>query len=178
MPSQEEHQASKQVEKANQNKVLAFDICGQLFGLPTKEVQEVILYVTPHALAEAGEFLTGVIDLRGTALPVVDLHAVLETGTSPKVDDETCYVIAAFGKPEARMQLAFAVDQVHACIRLDDSNIVPSPMIGNREFAPHIRSVGVTEESIVLILDLDVLLTTRGLLEAAKNPPVDEEVST
>ena len=62
------------MEDRNDNQYLTFGIDGEVYAIPVSKVQEVLEYIKPVRLPKTADYLKGLINVRGTGIPVVDLR--------------------------------------------------------------------------------------------------------
>ena len=71
---------------------------GELYGFPVTQVREIIRLQTITPVPQMPEFVNGVINLRGRAVPVVDLR--LKVGAKAACNDRTCIVVLQVSRPD------------------------------------------------------------------------------
>ncbi len=112
-------------EEDNDNQVVVFRLDGEEFAVPITSIQEIVripdqLIRVPKAPA----FLEGVINLRGTILPVIDLRTRLEMPLAERSERQRIMVFLING-----IRTGFIVDQVSEVLRLPDNCVEPTPEI-------------------------------------------------
>ncbi len=130
---------------------LIFQIEGRRFGLPASNVRELFRSVTITAIPSGPAQMEGVIDLRGSLVPVFDLRARL--GLPSKIAEASDHLIVAelWGK-----RLVLRADQALEMVRIGESEV---GLVG--EFAPGLGSsakFAKRPEGLVLLLDLENLI--------------------
>jgi len=130
--------------------VLVFEMGGQRYGLPAGDVRELLRAVALTAVPGAAAAVEGAINLRGNAVPVLDLRARFQLPPKPLAPSDHLIVVRA-GKALA----ALRVDQALELVRIDRA------ALGEEAAAPGVAYVARAEGSprgLVLIRDLDALL--------------------
>ncbi|MGE5503388.1 MAG: chemotaxis protein CheW [Actinomycetota bacterium] len=131
---------------------------GEVFAVGVEAVRE-ILDVRPVArMPNAPAFLLGLIDVRGQAVPVVDLRVKLGLVAAAVTPQTRIVVLDAQvgGRPLA---LGLLADQVFEVTGLDEGRIEQPPEIGIRWRSDYIRGVGRRNGTFVIVFDLGRLLT-------------------
>lgn len=143
---------------------LTFVLSGETFAIPILGVKEIIEYehVTNVPLMPA--FIRGVINLRGSVVPVVDL-AVRFGRNSAATSKRTCIVILEAHKNADGQDIGVVVDQVNAVLDILPSDIEPPPAFGTRIRADYIRGMAKIRERFVIVLDVDRVLSIDELAE-------------
>ncbi|HEY5999040.1 MAG TPA: chemotaxis protein CheW, partial [bacterium] len=99
-------------------------------------------------------FMRGVINLRGSVVPVVDLRLRFGMGVTERTVN-TCVIIAEVEVLGERTLLGALADSVQEVIDLGPGQIDPPPRLGGSISAEFIRGMGKREEGFVIILDAD-----------------------
>jgi purine-binding chemotaxis protein CheW len=137
---------------------LVFGVAGGRFALAVCEARRVVPAMWPRDLPGAPEIVVGAIDLQGRIVPVVDLRVRLGAAARPMRASD-CFVIARAGCRD----VALWVDEVHGLVELNGQGIVPTTDV--LPDLPHVRGLMRGPEGLVLIADLERLLS---LEEAAQ----------
>jgi purine-binding chemotaxis protein CheW len=149
-------QASAQRSATNQ--YLIFSLGGELFGVGSLRVREIIEYgnITPVPMMPG--FIRGVINLRGAVVPVIDLNARFGRSKTD-VSQRTCIVILEIDSEEDTHVLSIVVDAVSAVRHIESASIEPSPSFGTRIRADFITGMAKVNGSFVMLLDLGKVLS-------------------
>jgi purine-binding chemotaxis protein CheW len=140
------------VEQASQ--YLTFRLGEEVFALEISQVREVLDYPQITRVPRMPEFMRGVINLRGSVVPVVDLR--LKFGMSATEQTvNTCIIIVEVAIEGEATLLGALADSVQEVIDLEPSQIEPPPRMGASIHAEFIRGMGKREERFVIILDVD-----------------------
>ncbi len=129
------------------NQIVVFSLGEEEYGLPITQVQEIIRYTEPRAVASHIDWMRGVISLRGQIIPVIDLAARLALGATANEPGKIIIV------ETETSNAGIVVDEVQEVLTLQDGETEPLPVAGNDAL-----------EAIAKIGDrLVVLLDARGL---------------
>ena len=131
----------------------AFFVGAEEYVVDIMRVEEILPPQRLTPIRGAPAFIEGVIHLRGSILPVVDLRKRL-LGPDAPVPTRTRLLVCWLG----RRRVAFAVDRVSEVVRLRRSEIKPAPAIGAVGPAPFVVGVCGKPEQLKLLLDLKALL--------------------
>lgn len=142
---------------AARRRLLTFELQGEAFGIDLPLVQEINGFSRITPVPNAPPFVKGVLDLRGTVVPTVDLRARLAMPEA--APDGVSIVIVVSAGDQVLGLLVDAVSDVLE-IRPEDVSALPDVAGGATACC---SEVGRTEDRIVLILDLDLLLPSADL---------------
>lgn len=133
---------------------LTFRLGEEVFALDIAQVREVLDYTSITRVPRMPDFMCGVINLRGSVVPVVDMR--LKFGM-PKTEKtiNTCIIIVEKSTGEERVQIGALADSVQEVIELEPDSIEPAPRIGTGLRVDFIRGMGKRGEKFVIILDID-----------------------
>lgn len=148
---------SSEINEELQNKYLVFYI-DELFALELKNVIEIIGMKPITKVPETPDYILGVMNLRGEALPVLDMRARFKKAPDCG-GDRRCLIITRFED----MKLALLVDEVTDLVTINPENVNPPPHVGHDYSHVFIKAIGVREEGILLILDTDKLVNMSEL---------------
>lgn len=142
--------------------VLTFSLAGELFAYNIKQIREVLDYVKVTSVPQTPDFMRGVINLRGKALPVIDLR--LKFGMDG-LDDlkNTSIVVVEVNIDDEIIQLGALADSVHEVVEFEGSEIETVPKIGVNLNTDFIEGMAKKEEQFVMILDINRCFTTEEL---------------
>ena len=102
--------------------------------------------------------MSGVINLRGQVLPVIDMRIKFGmTPTEPTVD--TCIIVLNLEIENEEVKLGILVDAVSEVLELEENQIEPSPSIGTKYKAEFIKGMWKKDESFIMLLNLDLIFT-------------------
>jgi purine-binding chemotaxis protein CheW len=141
---------------------LAFTLGSEEYGIDILKVQEIRGYETVTRIANAPEFIKGVINLRGIIIPVVDLRIKFKLGT-PTYDQFTVVIILNI---KGRV-MGIVVDSVSDVMTLTADQMRPAPDMGTAFESQYIIGLGTIDERMLILMDIDKLMLSpdMGLLE-------------
>jgi purine-binding chemotaxis protein CheW len=151
---------------------LTFTLGVEVYALPIPAVREVTEYLPVTPVPGVPSSIRGVVNLRGTVVPVVDLSAKFGFHES-EVTKWTCLVIVDAAFDGEQSLVAIVADTVADVIDLRDEDVIPPPAFGTRVHLDYLLALGKVEAGFVLILDSARLLTLDELLSIS--PPAARE---
>ncbi len=151
-------------EREEQFQYLTFGVDGEEYAIGILQVREIIGHRTPTTVPMAPDYVIGVINLRGSVVPVVDL-AVKFGLPGVAITKRTCIVIVDVEVDNELAMTGILVEGVHAVIDLPPADIEEPPSFGTGAAGQHLVGMGTLGESFVPILDIDRVLSEDGVLE-------------
>lgn len=131
---------------------LTFLLGKEVFAMDIRTVREIIQYGPMTHVPLMPEFVRGVINLRGSVVPVIDLHARFGHAAA-QIGKKTCIVIFDSMREGERVELGLLVDSVSEVIEIPADQIEPPPSFGSAVRRDFIQGMGKTAERFVIILD-------------------------
>jgi purine-binding chemotaxis protein CheW len=144
---------------------LTFKLGDEVFALDIGKVREVLDFTLIAKVPQTPDFMLGVINLRGTVVPVVDMRLKLAM-TRTETTVNTCIIIVEIEIDAETTVLGALVDSVQEVMDLDPDQIEPPPRIGTRLNTKFIKGMGKREEKFIIILDIDRVFSADELAMA------------
>ena len=141
---------------------LAFTLGSEEYGIDILKVQEIRGYEAVTRIANAPEFIKGVINLRGIIIPVVDMRIKFKLGT-PTYDQFTVVIILNIG---GRI-MGMVVDSVSDVTTLTPDQIKPAPDMGTAFSTDYLIGLGTVDERMLILVYIDRLMSSSemGLMD-------------
>jgi purine-binding chemotaxis protein CheW len=141
---------------------LAFTLGREEYGIDILRVQEIRGYESVTRIANTPDFIKGVMNLRGTIVPVVDMRIKFNLG-DPVYDQFTVVIVLNIG---GRV-IGMVVDSVSDVTTLVPSQIRPAPEVGTSLDNDYLIGLGTLGERMLILVDIDKLMssTEMGLTE-------------
>lgn len=137
---------------------LSFQLAGEEFAFGILRVKEILEYDTLTRVPSAPPAVRGVINLRGSVVPVLDL-ALLFGLPATAVTKRSCVIIVEVRVDGQELVMGILADAVNQVIELAPETIEPPPAFGSRVRVEYLVGMGkVDSRKFVLILDIDRLL--------------------
>jgi purine-binding chemotaxis protein CheW len=143
---------------------LSFTLGQEEYGIDILKVQEIRGYEAVTRIANAPEFIKGVVNLRGIIVPILDMRIKFNLGT-PTYDDLTVVIILNI----AGRVMGIVVDGVSDVIMLSQDQIKPPPEMGTTFNTDYLTGLGTLEERMLILIDIDKLMSSdeMGLIDSA-----------
>jgi len=157
---------------------LTFKLADEVFALDITKVREVLDYTTITKVPRTPEFMRGVINLRGSVVPVVDLR--LKFGmTETEKTVNTCIIITEVSVDGEPTILGALADSVQEVVDLGPDQIEPAPKIGVKLKTEFITGMGKQHDKFIIILDIDKVFSTSelALVQSAEKEMFTNEVT-
>src|SRR6201996_7549734 len=133
---------------------LTFKLGDEVFATDVAKVREVLDFTTITKIPRTPDFMSGVINLRGNVVPVVDLRLCFEMSKTVKTVN-TCIVVVEVLLDGESTVIGALADSVEEVIDLEPDQIQPAPRIGTQIRTDFIRGMGKRDAQFVMILDID-----------------------
>jgi len=142
--------------------VLAFTLGREEYGINILKVQEIRGYETVTRIANAPDYVKGVINLRGVIVPIVDMRIKFNLG-EPTYDALTVVVILNV----CGNTVGMVVDSVSDVITLASNQIRPAPQLGSAVDTQYLLGLAALDQRMLILLDIDKLLSSSdiGIIE-------------
>lgn len=134
--------------------VLVFGLGTEEYAISIQQVQELRGYTTVTQIANAPDYLKGVINLRGVIVPIIDMRIKLGNAT-PTYDATTVVVVLNLSDTVT----GIVVDRVSDVLSLSDAQMKPAPQMTSAINAGHIRGIGTLGERMLIVVDIDKLMS-------------------
>lgn len=168
--SQVEDKVNKRImgnenQEVETSQFVTFLIAGEVYGVEVLRVQEIIGMTNVTHVPNSMHFMKGVINLRGTVVPVVDMR--LRFNMDEKDYDNFTVILIVEVKGH---MVGMIVDSVADVVDIPVKNIQDTPHFSASIQTDYIKGIGRIEEDLVIVLDVDRILSTEELekMEAVK----------
>ncbi len=148
---------------------LTFTLGGDEYGVGILQLREIVEYETLTKVPSTPPWIRGVMNLRGTVVPVVDLAAKFGLPET-EIAARTCIVIVEADLDGESTPMGVMVDTVVRVLDLSPENIEEPPTFGTRVHVDYLLGVGKVDDQLVLVLDINRVLSIDELLEVAATP--------
>jgi purine-binding chemotaxis protein CheW len=152
-------------------KFTVFSISDEVFGIPIERVVEIIRMQKVFAVPGLPSFLSGVMSVRGSVIPLIDLRR--RFGTRPSGRKERI-ILARFGQEK----IGFLVDEIKDIVALAGQDIVNPPSVFKGFKTEYVLGLGKRDGTIIILLNIDNLLTSEEKIVLEKSmETIEEEVA-
>lgn len=141
---------------------LTFTLGEEHYGVDILRVQEIKGYTAVTRIPNTPDSIKGVLNLRGTIVPIIDLRAKFGM---EKIDYTRFTVIVVVVVKDRVMGII--VDAVSDVLNIPKKDIQPTPQFGTAVDVSFISGIGKCGDKLVALLDIDQILSLRELEQAA-----------
>jgi purine-binding chemotaxis protein CheW len=147
------------------NQYLTFRLGGEVYALDVGNAREIVEKTAITAIPKTPPWVRGVINLRGSVVPVLDLKLKLNMGATENTLS-TCVIIVEFLLEGELAVVGILADSVVEVFDLGTAKIEPPPKFGTRLSTEYIRGVGRRGEQLYIVLDADRIFSDVEFEEA------------
>jgi len=147
---------------------LTFLVDDDVFAMDIRTVREIIQFGPTTAVPLMPEFVRGVINLRGSVVPVIDLHARFGRAAAT-ITKKTCIVIFDAQRGDERVELGLLVDAVSEVVEIAGAAIEAPPNFGAAIRRDFIRGIGKLAGRFVLVLEPDKALDVDDMAQLCES---------
>jgi len=138
----------------SQQQYLTFLLAGEEYGVDILRVQEIKGWDTVTQIPNTPEYIRGVINLRGTIVPIIDMRVrfsleELEYGPT------TVVIVLKVESDDKSRIMGIVVDGVSDVYNMPDEEIKPSPDFGSAVDTDFVKGLATVNEKMVIVLDID-----------------------
>ncbi|MBJ6750602.1 chemotaxis protein CheW [Geomonas anaerohicana] len=141
---------------------LTFKLEDELFALDIGKVREVLDFTSITKVPQTPDYMRGVINLRGSVVPVVDLRLKFGMAMAEQTVN-TCVIIVEVELEGEKVVMGAMADAVQEVMDLEPDQIEPPPRIGTKLNTDFIKGMGKHNEQFIIILDIDKVFTSGEL---------------
>jgi len=141
---------------------LTFKLSDEVFALDVSNVREILEFTDITKVPKTPNFMRGVINLRGSVVPVVDMRIKFGMTATEKTIN-TCIIVVEVDFEGENTILGALVDSVQEVFELEPEEIEPPPKIGTGLNTEFIKGMGKKEDKFIIILDIDKLFSLQEL---------------
>jgi purine-binding chemotaxis protein CheW len=144
---------------------LTFQVGEEVFGLDVSNVREILEFTTVTKVPRTPDHMRGVINLRGSVVPVIDMRVKFGLSEIEKTVD-TCIVVVEVSYEGETTIIGALVDSVQEVFELEPVQIESAPRIGDQLKTEFIKGMGKKDEGFIIILDTDRIFSSEELTAA------------
>ncbi len=155
---------------------LTFMLDDEMYALDIIRVHSVLDFERVTKVPKTPDFMRGVINLRGSVVPIVDLKLKFGLGRTEQSID-ACVIIVEVDVDGDATVLGTLADSVQEVVDIEPGDIEPPPKIGTRLDTDFIKGMARRDESFIIILDLERIFTLEelNLVQAAGGQKAEAE---
>lgn len=143
---------------AKMNSYLTFKIDDEIYAANVSKVLSILELSKITKIPRTPDYIRGVINLRGTVLPIVDLR--IKFGLTPtEFTSNTCILVLEITIESTTVKIGALVDSVQEVLELEDNDIMPAPNFGAKFKSEFIDGMYKADNSFIMILNMDMIFT-------------------
>ena len=152
-------------ELSSLSSYLSFKLGDEVFAANVSKVLDILEMTNITKVSKAPPYMKGVINLRGTVLPLIDTR--IKFGLSPtEFTPNTCILVLDIKIENEGIQIGSLVDSVQEVMEIEPHQILPPPNIGSKFHSEFITGMyKVREDQFIMILDVDKVFSSDELKE-------------
>jgi purine-binding chemotaxis protein CheW len=143
---------------------LSFELGEEVFAINVSKVLNILEMKPITKIPQSPDYMKGVINLRGSVLPVVDLR--LKFGLHEnKISVNTSIIVLNIEKENETIMIGILVDAVREVLEFITEEIAPSPSIGTKFNSGFINGMWRVDENFIMILDIDKVFSVEEIID-------------
>jgi purine-binding chemotaxis protein CheW len=146
---------------------LTFKLGEEVFALDVAKVREILEMTVITKVPQAPEYMRGVINLRGSVVPVIDMRLLFGLSRTEQTVN-TCIIVVEVSLDGEIIVLGALADSVQEVVELEPDRIEPAPSIGTKLNTDFIRGMCEVDGHFVMILDVDTVFSSSDLSALAQ----------
>ena len=151
---------------------VGFEVDGQHYAFQIEQIQEIVILEQVTRTPQVADYIEGVSNLRGSIIPIINLRRLF--GLDPKPSDgETRTIVVNVGE----RTMGCTVDAVSQVIRIPEESIQPAPDTVTVDGANYVFGFAKLDDCLVILLDIDELLSPDRLDQVRFPAPSAESPS-
>lgn len=157
-------EASQAVALQGPSEFLTFRLGEEEYGVDILKVQEIRGYDSVTRIPDAPDFIKGVINLRGTIVPVVDMRIKFRLGKAEYNEFTVMIILTVAGRV-----VGMVVDSVSDVMQLGAEQIRPTPEVAGAVSTRFITGIGTLDDRMLILVDIEKLMSSQdmALVEAS-----------
>lgn len=163
----------------NTRQYLTFQLAEEIFAIDVVNVREILEFNTVTKVPQTPDYMRGVINLRGSVVPVLDMRLKFGMSVTEKTIN-TCIVVVEVALEDENVIIGALVDSVQEVFELDPDSIEPAPRIGIQLRNGFIKGMGKKDDRFVIILDIERVFSQEelsGAVQMSDAPSEDRAVN-
>jgi purine-binding chemotaxis protein CheW len=141
---------------------LTFKLGEEVFAVDVAKVREILDFTTVTKVPQTPDFMRGVINLRGSVVPVVDMRLKFGMSATEKTVN-TCIIVMEIAIDQETAIVGALADSVQEVLELEPDQIEAAPRIGTKLNTEFLVGMGKHNETFIMILNIDKVFTFEEL---------------
>ena len=144
---------------------LTFKLAEEIFAVDVAKVREILEFTSITKVPQTPDFMRGVINLRGSVVPVMDMRLKFGMPVTEKTVN-TCIIVVEVNHGGETIIIGALADSVQEVFELEPEQIEPAPRIGTKLNTDFILGMGKHDGQFIMILDIDRTFTSEEIATA------------
>ncbi len=159
------------------NSFLSFKLGDEEFAAHVGKVLNILEMTKITEVPRAPEYMKGVINLRGTVLPVIDTRIKFGMPATAYTTN-TCIIVLDIDMDGESIHVGALVDSVQAVLEFNSTDIMPAPSIGSKYRSEFIEGVVNVDNKFIMILNMDAVFSSDELSKMHDKTKETEDTAT
>lgn len=146
------------ISSSNIHQFLTFRLGNETYAFDILNIKEIIAYGNITVVPMVPDFIAGVINLRGSVVPVIDLASRFGK-TNADITKRTSILIMEMHDDDTEIELGVIVHYVNEVVEIEDQNIEPAPSFGTTISTDYIAGMGKIDDKFLILLEIQRVLS-------------------
>jgi chemotaxis signal transduction protein len=143
---------------------LTFNVGGDDYAINVGNIREVLEFQSVSRVPRMPDYMRGIINLRGSVVPVIDLKTKFDLGQTEKSID-TSVIVTELKIGDDDVVLGLLTDAVNEVVDIDETDIEPTPNIGTTIDSSFIKGMGKKDDKFIIILNINRIFSNNEVRE-------------
>jgi len=152
--------------ESNMNSFLTFKIGSEKFAANVNNVLNILEMTKITKVPKAPSYMKGVINLRGTVLPVIDSRVKFGMEET-EITSNTCIIVLELHAGSEPIMIGTIVDSVSEVLEISDNEILPAPSIGTNFRSDYLRGIAQSGDGFIMLLDAEKVFASDDIVDMA-----------
>lgn len=152
------------------NTYLSFKLSEEIFAANVRKVLNILEMKPITKVPQSPDYMKGVINLRGSVLPVVDLRIKFGLPET-EITKDTCIIVLNIDMEGDNVLVGALVDAVKEVLEIDHDKTEPAPSIGTKYKSDFINGMWKHDDGFIMLLNIDMVFTSDELIQISENNP-------
>ena len=138
------------------SQLVVFSLDDESYGIDILKVQEIVSYIKPYPIPNSPEYFRGVVNLRGTIIPIIDLRIRFNFDNKDEVETSIIVVVSIDNK-----KYGLLVDAVSDVVIIDHGNVQDKLDVHTGINGQYILGVAKNNDQMIILIDIETLFKDR-----------------
>jgi len=146
--------------------IITFRLANGLFGIEMEHIREILTYEELIVVPQTKEWVVGVMNVRGIAMPIIDLRIRFRTNLTPVYNEKS--VIIAIKAGQNRL-IGYMIDEIRDILQVEEGSITPQSSVDTVIDVEFVKGYVVSGSQTIVIFDPQKLISQKEGEELNKN---------